>query len=243
MASNRRAMAGNHRAAKPGAPTDPIRQWMSDLGVAWNGRLISEFEVNDEDWARAWHRVRCELSSSNLHEKVHEKEIRRLVDQAALDSGYFGREARGSETEKHKKLLSKLEELAKQEELEDIKDRGAGVSRVHIAFLEKLDELRSWLGREINISAGRLTLAPARPAPPSASKLERDWWMARLVTIWRDECGLDPNSKQLAGFVLAATQTCGGSEFTSGSVKQFLGRWRRGEIPEPGWKFLPGWGC
>jgi hypothetical protein len=108
-------------------------------------------------------------------------------------------------------------------------------------FLEQLDDLRKWLQREINFIKGKWTLGPAR-SPPNASKLERDWWMARLVTIWRDDCGLDEGSGHLGRFILAATEPIGGSKCGSRAVKAFLARWRKGKVPEPGTFHFAGWG-
>lgn len=72
------------------------------------------------------------------------------------------------------------------------------------------------------------------PGRPNSAKPARDWWMARLVLIWRDDCGLPvENTKHLKGFLLDCLRPYP-NVMTDRMAKHFVERWKAGKIDEPG---------
>jgi hypothetical protein len=199
-------------------------------------------EPDDNEWAEVWRIVQPLLPRPPSAEL--EALARRRVYQAAFHSSYFRnsplvadiweKEFLSGRLNEHKKYLKQLINFAKatQEMMgsnKDAEDDPYGHDEKYRTVLSLLDGYLLPLVYH-RMHDYRDRLSRAKKAPSNSAQPQRDLWMARLVLVWRDDCGLDIKHEKLGAFILAACQT---HEPKITTVKNFLNKLRNGKIPDP----------
>jgi hypothetical protein len=199
-------------------------------------------KLDDREWAAVWSVVVGEIGPGVAHK---ESGFRRIVDDAALESRFFDdppghvrfvKTASGArkcreEMEKYLLQLERLRDLSMSFWTPCVITNG-----LVRGLVPRLDDIESLVERQFKpIDEGIQDLMN----PPSASLPERDEWMAWLCIAWANLTGRPAiNRKPLRQFIVAATAPHR-LNITDDTAKNFIRRWKRGEVPTPGRPFSP----
>lgn len=98
-------------------------------------------------------------------------------------------------------------------------------------ILKELNSLKALIRDKI--SSCENTAKVAQPMLPNSAKPERDLWMARLMLVWCDVCGLpSKNSKDLRGFIANALRPYK-TGISDRGAEYFIERWNSGRVERP----------
>jgi hypothetical protein len=226
----RKARAAGHRWA---AHRDPDTYDCEKEGQHFD-------RLSDDEWALVWKRVRAASPDKSLDEA----RVRRLVDAAALSSGWFV--GFGGEIHFYRANYRQFADISRRF-LKKVQTFRHELTKFFGAppdgdwdpweeyrrVVPLLDQLTAELECEVSEDEGN---ASSAENPANASEPKLDDWKARLVLIWQNECGLPiKNTKQLRGFLIDALQPyMRPTELTDTPAKYFIKRWLEGKVKNPG---------
>ena len=217
-------------------------------------------KLSDIEWTAIWKRVK---DASGKEPLPDETQIRRLVNESALLSGYFFAFAKLPydrrkilESAKNTRTFLRLTDAYLLAATKFLGGPSYSVFRLpgHTdAYFEPkfsgepnesvsppraeqklLSELKNLKVDLQRIIADWERLSRNAPLPPpSAAMPERDQWMARLILVWSKDCGLSSNNSKHLRAFLIDALSPYGQPLTDRKAEQFINRWNRGKIPQP----------
>lgn len=227
-----------------------LRAWKASIGDDWSPNEWEKIKrqnhfgkLDDREWAAVWSVVVAEIGPGIAH---RESGFRRVVDDAALMSGFFDDHPGHPwipDTERASSARKRRE--AKEKYLQQVKTfRDLSLSfwtdcsvttvtnnRIRHELIPKLDYIMGELEDQIELDNEEIP--HLKDDPPSASLLERDRWMGWLCIAWANITGRPAiNRKPLRQFIVAATAPhC--PSITDFTAQNFIKRWQCGEVPTP----------
>jgi hypothetical protein len=199
---------------------------LKELCACEPGSCRSFSPLDDEKWNAVWSVVQGRV------EAQIESDLRFLVDDAALMSGYFCQYAPTEDAIRRFHYDRKSEALERRKAV-------SAFRRSNSAWITpEIDATTYSLWLELKDEIEHHDRALLKASIESAKRPEQDRWMARLALAWQHVCGLEiRNEKYFRAFITAsmAGRLIAGRPMTvtDSMVRYFVKRWDSKEIAEP----------